>query len=107
MNERIERSRTGGSPRWREKNMMITHSGKPNISLHESISMGWSSTSNECKDYSLEKLNKERMKSNLKALRHTKKRPLYADGRRQLGGEPPMHRRSVVKIFYNRYVVSK
>jgi hypothetical protein len=47
------------------------------------------------------------MKSNLKALRHTRKRPLYADGRRQLGGEPPMHSRSVVKIFYNRDIVSE
>ena len=53
------------------------------------------------------KLNKERMKSNLKALRNTKKRPSYADGRRQLGGEPPMHSRSVVKIFYNKDIVSR
>jgi hypothetical protein len=47
------------------------------------------------------------MKSNLKALRHTRKRPLYADGRRQLGGEPPMHNKSVVNIFYNRDIVSE
>jgi hypothetical protein len=39
------------------------------------------------------------MKSNLKALRYTRKRPVYADGRRQLGGEPPMHSRSMVKNF--------
>ena len=39
--------------------------------------MGWSSTSDKCKDCSLEKLNKERMKSNLKILKHTIKRPLY------------------------------
>jgi hypothetical protein len=69
--------------------------------------MGWISTSDECKDCSLEKLNKERMKRNLKALRYTRKRPLYADGRRQLGGEPPMHGKSVVKIFYNKYIVSE
>jgi hypothetical protein len=69
--------------------------------------MGWSSTSNECKNCSLEKLNKVRMKSNLKALRHTRKRPLYEDGRRQLGGEPPMHNRSVVKTFYNKDIVSE
>jgi hypothetical protein len=69
--------------------------------------MGWSSTSDECKDCYPKQLNKERMKSNLKALRHTRKRPLYAYGRRQLGGEPPMHNRSVVKIFYNRYIVSE
>jgi hypothetical protein len=68
--------------------------------------MGWSSTSDECKDCSLEQLNKERMKSDLKALRHTRKRPLYADGRRQLGEEPPMHSRSVVKTFYNSDIVS-
>jgi hypothetical protein len=69
--------------------------------------MGWSSTSDECKDCSPEKLNKEHMKSNLKALRHTRKRPLYADGRRQLGGEPPMHSKSVVNTFYNRDIVSE
>jgi hypothetical protein len=47
------------------------------------------------------------MKSNLKALRYTRKRTLYADERRQLGGEPPMHSRSVVKTFYNRDIVSE
>jgi hypothetical protein len=68
--------------------------------------MGWSYTSDECKDYSPEQLNKEHMKSNLKALRYTRKRPLYTYGRRQLGGEPPMHSRSVVKIFYTqRYCI--
>jgi hypothetical protein len=105
MNEIFARSRTRGSPRWREKTMMITHFGKPNISLHESISMSQSSTSDKCKECSPEQLNKEYMKSNLKTLRHTRKRPLYADRRRQLGGEPPMHDRSVVKIFYNRDIV--
>jgi hypothetical protein len=47
------------------------------------------------------------MKRNLKALRHTGKRPLYADGKRQLGGEPPMHSRSMVKTFYNKDIVSE
>jgi hypothetical protein len=69
--------------------------------------MGWNSTLDECTDCSSEQLNKEHMKSNLKALRYTRKRPLYVDGRRQLGGEPPMHNRSVVKIFYNRDIVSE
>jgi hypothetical protein len=69
--------------------------------------MGWSSTSDECKDCSPKQLNKERMKSNLKAFKHTRKRPLYADGRRQLGGEPLMHNRSMVKTFYNRDIVSE
>jgi hypothetical protein len=69
--------------------------------------MGWSSTSDECKDFSPKKLNKEHMKRNLKALRHTRKRPLYPDKRRQLGGEPPMHSKSVVNIFYNRDIVSE
>jgi hypothetical protein len=64
-------------------------------------------TSDECKDYSPKQLNKERMKRNLKALRYNKKRPLYEYGRRQLGGEPPMHNRSLVKTFYNRYIVSE
>jgi hypothetical protein len=47
------------------------------------------------------------MKRNLKDLRHTRKRPLYAYERRQLDGESPMHSRSVVKIFYNRDIVSE
>ena len=64
-------------------------------------------TSDECKDYSPNKLNKEHMKRNLKALRYTKKRPLYANERRQLGGEPPMHNKSVVKTFYNRDIISR
>ena len=41
--------------------------------------MSWNSTSDKCKECSPEKLNKERMKSNLKTLRHTRKRLLYAD----------------------------
>jgi hypothetical protein len=69
--------------------------------------MDWIYTSDESKDYSPKQLNKEHMKRNLKALRYTRKRPLYADGRRQLGGEPPMHNRSVVKILYNRDIVSE
>jgi hypothetical protein len=62
--------------------MMIARSSKPDISLHESISMSWSSTSYECKDCSPEQLNKENTKRNLKTLRHTRKRPLYVDRRR-------------------------
>ena len=69
--------------------------------------MGWSSTLDECKDCSPEQLNKERMKSNLKTLRHTKKIPLYADRRRQLGGEPPVHNKSMVKSFYHIDIVSR
>jgi hypothetical protein len=40
-------------------------------------------------------------------LRYTKKRPLYEDGRRQLGGEPPMQSKSMMKTFYNKYIVSE
>jgi hypothetical protein len=45
-------------------------------------------------------------------LRYTRKRPLYADGRRQLGGEPPMHKRgekpSIKEILYqNGYLELK
>jgi hypothetical protein len=69
--------------------------------------MGWSSTSDEWKECSPKQLNKEPMKRNLKALRHTRKKPLYVDGRRQLGGEPPMHNRIMVKTFYNIYIVSE
>jgi hypothetical protein len=38
--------------------------------------MGWSSTSDECKDCSPEKLNRERMKNNLKALKAYQKETL-------------------------------
>jgi hypothetical protein len=47
------------------------------------------------------------MKRNLKDLRYTKKTPLYADEKRQLGGEPAMHNRSMVKNFYNIDIVSE
>jgi hypothetical protein len=64
MNESIARSRTRGSPIWREKTMMITHFGKPNISLHESISMmsstsDWSFQSNVEKPQGFEAYQKE------------------------------------------------
>jgi hypothetical protein len=83
MNESIARSRTRGSPRWREKTM-IARSGKPDIPLHESLYHPWVGVlhQDECKDCSPEQLNKEHMKSNLKTLRHTRKRPLYTDERR-------------------------
>ena len=60
MNESIARPRTRGSPRWREKTMMIARSSKPDIYLHESISMSWSSTSDKCKECSPEQLRKEK-----------------------------------------------
>ena len=84
MHESIARVRTRGSPRWREKTMMIARSGNPDIPLHESFYHPWVGVlhQDECKDCSLEKLNKENMKRNLKTFRHTKKRPLYTDGRR-------------------------
>jgi hypothetical protein len=47
------------------------------------------------------------MKRNLMALRYIGKRFLDVDGRRQHGGEPPMHNRRVVKTFYNRDIVSE
>jgi hypothetical protein len=47
------------------------------------------------------KLSKERMQSNLKTLRHTRKILLYEVKKMKLGGEPPVHSRSVVKISYN------
>ena len=77
------------------------------VIISSATSMSCSSTSNKCKECSPEQLSKEHMKSNLKTLRHTRKRPLHADKRRQLGGEPPVHSRSVVKIFYNRDIVSR
>jgi hypothetical protein len=57
MNESIARSRTRGSPRWREKTMLIARSSKP---LHESLYYPWVGVlhQDECKDCSLEQLNK-------------------------------------------------
>jgi hypothetical protein len=49
------------------------------VIISSATSMSWSSTSDECKECSPKKLNKERMKSNLKTLRHTRKRPLHAE----------------------------
>jgi hypothetical protein len=69
--------------------------------------MGWSSTSGECKDCSPKQLKKERMKRNLTALRYTRKRPMYADGRRKMSGEAPMHNRSMLNIFYNIDIISE
>ena len=69
--------------------------------------MSWSSTSDECKECSLEKLNKEAYEEKSQGFEAYQKRPLYADRRRQLGGESPMHNRSVVKTFYNRDTVSE
>jgi hypothetical protein len=57
--------------------MMITCSSKPDIPLHKSLyhpQHPWVGV--------LHQLNKECMKNNLKTLRHTRKRPLYADGSR-------------------------
>jgi hypothetical protein len=65
--------------------MLIARYGKPDIPLHESLypQYPWVGVlhQDECKDCSPEQLNKECMKSNLKTLKHTRKRPLYADGR--------------------------
>jgi hypothetical protein len=47
------------------------------------------------------KLSKERMQSNLKTLRHTERYSCMQIRRRQLGGEPPVHSKSMVKISYN------
>jgi hypothetical protein len=52
------------------------------VIISSATSMSQNSTLDECKECSPEKLNKEHMKSNLKTLRHTRKRFLYADRRR-------------------------
>jgi hypothetical protein len=49
------------------------------VIVSSTTSMSWSSTSDKCKECSPEKLNKVRMKRNLKTLRHTRKRLLYVD----------------------------
>jgi hypothetical protein len=53
------------------------------------------------------------MQRNLKVLRHTRKRPLYAYGRRpcmdsiKIGEEPLMYNKSVVKTSYDRGSILK
>ena len=69
--------------------------------------MGWSLHQMNAKTVLQNNWTKKRMWRNLKVLRYTRRRLLYADGRRQLGGEPPMHSRSMVKTFYNKDIVSE
>jgi hypothetical protein len=59
MNESIARSRTRGSPRWREKTM-IARFGNSDIPLHESLYHPWVGVlhQDECKDCSPEQFNK-------------------------------------------------
>jgi hypothetical protein len=84
MNESIARSRTRGSLKWREETMMVDCSSTLDLSIDKSLyhpqtSMSQNSTSDECKECSLEKLNKEHIESNLKTLSHTRRRLLYAE----------------------------
>jgi hypothetical protein len=69
--------------------------------------MGWSLHQTNVSTFLLNKVIKKVSVYQPQGLRYTRKRPLYADERRQLGKEPPMHNRSVVKNFYNRDIVSK
>jgi hypothetical protein len=67
--------------------MTITCSSKPDIPLRESLyhlQYPWVEILHQmnAKNVLQKQLNKEHRKSNLKTLRHTRKRPLYADGRR-------------------------
>jgi hypothetical protein len=74
--------------------MTITCSSKPDIPLHESLyhpQYPWVGV--------LHQMNAKNVLY--------RKRPLYADRRRQLGGEPQVHSRSMVKIFYNKDIVSR
>jgi hypothetical protein len=68
MNVSIARSRTRGSPRWKEKTMMIAC--KPDIPLHEPL-YHLQLTSDEYKICSPKQLNKESMKRNIKTLKYT------------------------------------
>jgi hypothetical protein len=65
--------------------MTITCSSKPDIPLHESLYHSqhpWVEVLHQMNAKTVLQLNKECMKRNLKPLKHTRKRPLYADGRR-------------------------
>jgi hypothetical protein len=68
MNENIARSRTRGSPRWREKTMMIVVN-QTYLYMSQYIVHNIHRLEFTCRETS-------------KALRYTRKRPLYVDGRR-------------------------
>jgi hypothetical protein len=84
MNESIVRSRTRGSLRWTEETMMIDCSSTPDLSLYKSLYYPQHPSVRilhqmNAKNVLQKKLSKERMQSNLKTLRHTRKILLYAD----------------------------
>jgi len=84
MNEIIARSKTRGPLRWREETMMIDCSSTLDLSLYKSLyypQHPWVRIIHQmnAKNVLQKKLSKERMQSNLKTLRHTKKILLYAD----------------------------
>ena len=105
MNESIARSRTRGSPRWMEKTMMITCSSTPNISLHESLyhpQHPWVGILHQINAKNV--LQRNWIKSVWRAISRLwgiLERDSCMQIRRQLGGEPPVHNKSMVKISYN------
>ena len=106
MNKRIARSRTRGSPRWREKTMMITCSSTLDITLHESLyhpQHPWVGILHQTNEKNV--LQRNWMKSVWRAISRLWGTPerdsCMQIRRRQLGGESPVHSRSVVKISYN------
>ena len=107
MNESIVRSKTRGSPRWREKTMMITCSSKPDLSLHESLyhpQHPWVGVLHQINAKNF--LQRNWIKSVWRAISRLWDVPerdsCMQIRRRQLGGEPPVHSRNVSERLAQR-----
>ena len=88
MNKSIARSRTIGSPIWRENTMRIDCSSTPDLSLYKSLyylQHPWVRILHQmnAKNVLQKKLSKERMQSSLKTLKHTRKILLYANKKKK------------------------
>ena len=106
MNESIARSKNRGSLRWREKTMMITCSSTLDISLHESFyhpQHPWVGVLHQMNAKNV--LQRDWIKSVWREISRLwgipERDSCMQIRRRQLGGEPPVHSRSMVKISYN------
>ena len=66
--------------------------------------MSWNSTSDKCKECSLEEIEQRahaEQSQDFETYQKLERDTCMQIRRRQLGGEPPVHNRSMVKISYN------
>ena len=104
MNESIKRFRTRGSLRWREKTMMIDCSSTPDLSLYKSLyhpQHPWVGILRMQRMFSKRNWVKSACRAISRLWGIPKRYSCMQIRRRQLGGEPPVHNRSMVKISYN------